>query len=65
MTNLSELPEAKHERAERVGDPLAALHLADTLLTLARVNYVLDAVNDNFLVAPERAEPIFTRPRAE
>ena len=57
-TNLSEFPEAQHERAERVRDPLAALHLPDALLTLASINIILDTINRDRLLLPERTQPI-------
>ena len=60
MTNLGEFPEAKHERAERVGDPLAALHLADGLGALWTLHLVACAIDGERSQTLESTDPIFT-----
>ena len=64
-THLCEFPEAEHECAERVRDPLGALHFADAFLALASVDIILDTVDEDRLLSPKRAEPVLARARLE
>ena len=64
-TYLGELPEAEHECAERICNPLAALHLANALLPFACVDVILDTIDDDRVLAPECGKPILARTRFE
>lgn len=59
-TYLGELIETQDKGAQCVGDPLAALHLSNADMTLAGIDFIFHAINENDVFPLQSANPVFT-----
>jgi len=64
-SHFGEFPESQESGSQRIRDPLAALHLANSLLSFCALQVELDAINSNRLDLSQGGQPFFPLPRLE